>query len=343
MSDILVMLRIQKGSCLIVGKLSFNVFNVIYMVLLYGATHFEFRALFVYSSRVNRKSRKLDSNKNKTMEDDESEYNFVPENNKKCLHATTMLEYIKHVSFEDQIELKFGSGNIDHLPWISLASFSSFLKEYLNFIDKSTVYEPCVILPDLDYDDFIIFKKYLTHSDIREVFKESDIPSLVNVFHQLGIRNEEVFESFRTNRYHPKKAPKKKMPSIISRKPKKIKAKPPPPPVPIRNIIEVEDDPGEQNDFHIDLTENPLKCAYCSKVYSHTKARNKHMISEHLDQCKNDGLCYSCHVCCALFVSLSGREKHIKRMHPFHNEENIVSDGYPCPFHPCTNEILHFK
>ena len=285
------------------------------------------------------------------MEDDiESEYNFVPENNKKCLHATTMLEYIKHVPFEDQIELKFGgSGNniIDHLPWISLASFSSFLKDYLNFIDKSTVYEPCVILPDLDYDDFIIFKKYLTHSDIREVFKKSDVPSLVNVFHQFGIKNEEVFESFRTTKI-PKKSPnKKKLPSIISRKPKNIKAKSPPP-VPIRKNIEVVDeDPGDLNvDFNINLTENPLKCAYCSKVYSHTKARNKHMISEHLDQCKNDGLCYSCHVCSALFVSLSGREKHIKRMHPFNNaEENIVSNGgYPCPFYPCTNnKVLHDK
>ena len=292
--------------------------------------------------------------------DHESEYNFVPhENNKKCLHATTMLEYINHVPFEDQIELKFGSGNTDYLPWISLASFSSFLKTYLNFIDKSSVHEPCIILPDLDYTDFIIFKKYLTHSDIKEVFKKSDVQSLLNVFHQFGIKNEEVFESFiHSTKIPNKKSPKKKLPTIISRKSKNMKGKTTPP-VPIRkNTIEVEkvdddgnNDPGEElNDFNsttnIDLTENPLKCAYCSKVYSHTKARNKHMISEHLDQCKNDGLCYSCHVCSALFVSLSGREKHMKRMHPvFNNEENIVSiGGYPCPFYPCTtNKVLYSK
>ena len=289
-------------------------------------------------------------------ENDESEYNFVPpENNKKCLHASTMLEYINHVPFEDQIELKFGSGNTDYLPWISLASFSSYLKTYLNFIDKSSVYEPCVILPDLDYTDFIIFKKYLTHSDIKEVFKKSDVQSLFNVFHQFGIKNEDVFESFLHTKIPNKKSPKKKLPTIISRKPKNMKGKTTPlPTIQIRKstVEEVDDssnDPGEElNNFNtnIDLTENPLKCAYCSKIYSHTKARNKHMISEHLDQCKNDGLCYSCHVCSALFVSLSGREKHIKRMHPvFNNEENTVSNGgYPCPFYPCTtNKVLYSK
>ena len=290
-------------------------------------------------------------------ENDESEYNFVspPENNKKCLHASTMLEYINHVPFEDQIELKFGSGNTDYLPWISLASFSSFFKTYLNFIDKSSVHEPCVILPDLDYTDFIIFKKYLTHSDIKEVFKKSDVQSLFNVFHQFGIKNEDVFESFLHTKIPNKKSPKKKLPTIISRKPKNMKGKTTPlPTIQIRKstVEEVDDssnDPGEElNNFNtnIDLTENPLKCAYCSKIYSHTKARNKHMISEHLDQCKNDGLCYSCHVCSALFVSLSGREKHIKRMHPvFNNEENTVSNGgYPCPFYPCTtNKVLYSK
>lgn len=50
-----------------------------------------------------------------------------------------------------------------------------------------------------------------------------------------------------------------------------------------------------------------------------------------------DGVCYPCHGCPALFVSLAGREKHIKRMHPPNHEGHSTSYGYSCPFEPCAS------
>ena len=65
----------------------------------------------------------------------------------------------------------------------------------------------------------------------------------------------------------------RRVPSIINRRSRKI-----------AKITSEQIDEENEYDSLIDLTDNPLSCAYCDKVYSHTKARNKHMINEHLEQ-----------------------------------------------------------
>ena len=101
-------------------------------------------------------------------------------------------------------ELQFSNGN-DYLPWILLASFSSLLKDYLKFIDTSTILEPSIVVPDLEYEEFLIFKKYLMSPNISFVYQKSDISTLTKVFKQFGIEVE-IFEIFhKEDHQKPKK------------------------------------------------------------------------------------------------------------------------------------------
>jgi len=70
-----------------------------------------------------------------------------------------------------------------------------------------------------------------------------------------------------------------------------------------------------------------LKCKFCSAKYYHIKARNKHMLSEHLELCKRAGLFFSCGSCGALFTSHMGRAKHILRLHPTAKPPDLI--GHP--------------
>ena len=46
------------------------------------------------------------------------------------------------------------------------------------------------------------------------------------------------------------------------------------------------------------------------------QARNKHMLSEHLDQCQRAGILFRCSECGARFTNQLGRAKHMLRLHP---------------------------
>ena len=74
-----------------------------------------------------------------------------------------------------------------------------------------------------------------------------------------------------------------------------------------------------------------LSCRYCSKTYAQIKARNKHMIGEHLEECKRDDAYYPCDSCSAIFVSSLGKEKHFKRIHPVRTKVDASNTIY-CPF-----------
>ena len=74
-----------------------------------------------------------------------------------------------------------------------------------------------------------------------------------------------------------------------------------------------------------------LLCKYCDRRYHHLKARNKHMISEHLEKCQKDGLVFRCELCGTNFVSAIGKSKHMKRVH---NQKDSDSPG--------ANEEKHF-
>ena len=225
-----------------------------------------------------------------------------------------------------------------------LASISDILKDYL--IEISCSYEdPCVIIPNLLKEDFMTFKRYLTSRvDVSYQIKKSEVASLSKVFQQFSVECDEMFEDLNLTE-DDQEAPNfrksfmtkiKKVPSILS---KSSQASSDLWEDESTHLEEYYD--GDGDDDALDdtsepvpeqISSDPLSCSYCSKKYSHTKARNKHMINEHLDLCKKDGLCHPCSACPALFVSLAGREKHVKRMHPGPTDTLPDISGFKCPF-----------
>ena len=62
-------------------------------------------------------------------------------------------------------------------------------------------------------------------------------------------------------------------------------------------------------------TEPSLHCQFCPNAYSHVKARNRHMLSEHRDDCRQRGMYFECAQCGQAFTSATGRSKHVMRVH----------------------------
>ena len=91
-----------------------------------------------------------------------------------------------------------------------------------------------------------------------------------------------------------------------------------------------------------------LLCKYCDRRYHHLKARNKHMISEHLDRCQKDGHVFKCELCGTNFVSAIGKSKHMKRVHGQKEESSRDNAGHEkellnhCPFEDGGKSVLHF-
>ena len=55
-----------------------------------------------------------------------------------------------------------------------------------------------------------------------------------------------------------------------------------------------------------------LNCKYCDRRYHHLKARNKHMISEHIERCRKDGYVFQCELCSKKFTSKGDLNRHLK-------------------------------
>lgn len=223
---------------------------------------------------------------------------------KKFEHSMVILKYAEFFNEQDQVEIRLSDGNVK-MPWLVLASLSPIFKEYLDFIDKSTILEPLVIIPELKKSDLLVLKKYIFSVELPNA--EEYFDTFLKTIDHIGM-DKSAYEEEKKPKVKPKRVP-----SIISRS---------------RNDFS----DCEDNDFLIEEGESSaaLSCPYCSKVYSHLKARNKHMISEHLKECKKDNAYFPCSICPAIFVSLLGKDKHSKRMHP--SQIPIDSGLIPCPF-----------
>lgn len=286
----------------------------------------------------------------------------MEEAEKKYIHAVSILEQATDIKKHENVDIVFANGS-EKLPCIGmisdfsvllsnlfitnsfsvLASISDFIKEYL--IEISCSYEdPCVIIPNLLKEDFMTFKRYLTSRvDVSYQIKKSEVASLSKVFQHFSVECDEMFEDLNLSEENQETpnlrksfiSKTKRMPSILSKSSQASS-----------DFLEddsmhfEEEEEYDEDDAVDDTIEpvpehisgDPLSCSYCSKKYSHTKARNKHMINEHLDLCKKDGLCHPCSACPALFVSLAGREKHVKRMHPGPTDTLPNTSGFKCPF-----------
>ena len=253
------------------------------------------------------------------------------------LRARSMmiLRHAENFSQEEQLELQLSNGSVK-MPWLVMAVLSPVFKDYLSYIEKSTILEPLIVIPDLSVEDFLVFKEHIFNSD--EMTNEDVVKS---VFDHLGCiyeKSSQILRSDTSISILPEVAQvieeteletkPKKIPAIISHssygRPRRSTKR-------LLNDnsdedVTAVDDPLDQDDN----STTSLCCPYCTKTYAHIKARNKHMISDHMEQCKEDNSFFPCEMCSALFVSNLGREKHIKRMHPIRIK--VDTNAFDCPF-----------
>ena len=243
--------------------------------------------------------------------------------NQQHWHWRLILDYC-NFSSDTIVEIQLKDGT-DSLPVLVLASLSSqMMKEYLQYVDNSTILEPLVVIPHLSSNDFQLFKKYLFASDVSQVVRIEEIGVLDKVLRILKGESEKK-DDFRDAEPKVTKTSKKTVPKIISHSRYGRQRKVVPFEDHVEDIICSESEKEDQSE-----SDNLQACRYCSKVYHHVKARNKHMITDHLDQCTRDGIIFPCASCSAVFVSELGREKHCRTIHK--NKPTTRPELFKCPF-----------
>ena len=299
-------------------------------------------------------------------EEDSEVQSWESPKNKQFRH---ILKHAEHYLEAEQLDIKLADGTVK-MPWLVMAAMSPLFKDYWSYINESTIMEPLVLIPDLNVEDFKVFKYYVFHSS---ELTNACVNIVKSVFEHLGCIFNENIEANQVKKNpskdledvkeEPKKRSKpKKIPAILSRSsfgrsrrlPKRVSP----------DFSEEEDaiDAAETYDgesvedidgkfkkrksrqigmcnsrflkvFFIlgNQAHGSLSCRYCSKTYAQIKARNKHMIGEHLEECKRDDAYYPCDSCSAIFVSSLGKEKHFKRIHPVRTKVDASNTIY-CPF-----------
>jgi hypothetical protein len=81
-------------------------------------------------------------------------------------------------------------------------------------------------------------------------------------------------------------------------------------------------DDGEAEEERPSLLPESHRCNFCSMTYNHVKARNRHMMSDHAEECAENGMHFRCDQCSQVFTSATGRSKHVIRVH---NSKEIAS------------------
>eukprot|EP00095_Tigriopus_kingsejongensis_P007103 snap_masked-scaffold130_size324016-processed-gene-1.6 protein:Tk07103 transcript:snap_masked-scaffold130_size324016-processed-gene-1.6-mRNA-1 annotation:"zinc finger protein 26-like" len=220
-----------------------------------------------------------------------------------------------------------------------LASISSFLRDFFTDV----VHEPMLILPDVTTDDL---EEFLQHAMMEDHFKpeslssvhmvlemfqaDSDLRSWLRDFIERTNQTEdEELKSLEkstngklTRVTTPKHSQASKRPLILKKTPS----------------LDISDDETlDQSDF-LPLTHHSEglgchRCNFCPKKYRQVKARNKHMLSEHMDQCKAQGLFYKCHHCQMSFTSVGGRIKHERTAHQGSTTPMISEDTDENKYH----------
>lgn len=299
---------------------------------------------------------------------------MVLDKRKQFVHAQYVLQYIRSTSIksnhEADVVVKCLDGEIN-MPMVVLASLSPLLKTYLQEIESLTTKDPMLILPDVTSSSLSTFLKYLFASNIKHIYKAEHMETLHQMCLLLAVPQEKLPVFFLTpdqpveeilglvddedplvlgDEQGAEYPDKRKRPAIIprSRYGRRRKAK--------KHHDEETETEEEYKEGEAEekvvlqpkWEQSNLKCRYCDKQYNHMKARNKHMIGEHANRCKQDGLLFPCEECGTNFVSALGKEKHALRVHATtdrhnagHNDDetssyqvDMVDMGFSCPFHP---------
>ena len=135
-----------------------------------------------------------------------------------------ILKHAEHYLEVEQMDIKLADGVVK-MPWLVMAAMSPLFKDYWSYINESTIMEPLVLIPDLNVEDFKVFKYYVFHSSELTNACANIVKS---VFEHLGCVFNENSEANQVKnpppkdleaaKEEPKKRSKpKKIPAILSR------------------------------------------------------------------------------------------------------------------------------
>ena len=135
-----------------------------------------------------------------------------------------ILKHAEHYLEDEQLDIKLADGAVK-MPWLVMAAMSPLFKDYWSYINDSTIMEPLVLIPDLNVEDFKVFKYYVFHSS---ELTNACVNIVKSVFEHLGCAFNENSEANQVKnpppkdveavKEEPKKRSKpKKIPAILSR------------------------------------------------------------------------------------------------------------------------------
>ena len=155
------------------------------------------------------------------VEEDSEDQSGESPKNKQFRH---ILKHAEHYLEDEQLDIKLADGAVK-MPWLVMAAMSPLFKDYWSYINESTIMEPLVLIPDLNVEDFKVFKYYVFHSS---ELTNACVNIVKSVFEHLGCVFNENSEANQVKNYPPKdleavkEEPKKrskpkKIPAILSR------------------------------------------------------------------------------------------------------------------------------
>lgn len=230
-----------------------------------------------------------------------------------------------------------------------MASVSELLRDYFVEIASTDLKDPMIILPDISIQEF---EDFSNHCLVGDHFNEIQLPSVLKLLHLFQaqpslqewleslIQEGESHSSIQDEFEHLEQSTNGKLSLInhtedpLPKPQRRQESKKPLILLKSRNVNDNHLEPME----HSPEPPSPIasrqsvlgtgsnQCQFCSKKYRQVKARNTHMLSEHLEQCKKNGLFFKCHHCDMSFTSVDGRLKHENRTHPT-SRSNPVEHG----------------
>ncbi len=207
-------------------------------------------------------------------------------------HALHMLSSLRNLLAPDEgshlldVTVRLKDGSTSHSHSLILASLSPLLRRCLA---ESSSEEPSAMLlvPDLSVQDWANLNDALLGKDPPE-----NVERLRETFDLLGVMFSQVGlvqENEKAQRVGQSEGGESSNDS--------------------------EDETFAPPDEVAEKPRSHLECCFCDRRYQHSKAVNKHMLSEHLSECQSRGWHHRCKKCGCVFTSAKGRDKHCQRVH----------------------------
>ncbi|XP_059081034.1 zinc finger protein 502-like isoform X2 [Tigriopus californicus] len=278
----------------------------------------------------------------------EDEVNMGTKYEARIRHAHFILGSFHETKKEGDVMIKCSNG-ITTSHALFLASASELLRNYFVGIASTDLKDPMLILPDVSVQEF---DEFADHCLVGNHFEQNQLPSVLKVLHVFQAEHglQDWLESWIQDKEKPASIVpeefehleqstngKLSLVSIREDSPKPKKSQDTRKPLILMKSRSLEDDSMDQVENSSELP-SPVasrqsvlgtgsnQCHFCPKRYRQVKARNTHMLADHLDQCKENGLFFKCHHCDMSFTSVDGRVKHENRTHPT-SKSNPVGHG----------------